>query len=120
MNYRRNNCQCGMRITEWKGKKFGVGARGARPEKLTLTLTLTLSYRKEKPMIVMNVNDKKDQKIDTYPYKGKPYPVKDVWIRWLSQAGPRTRWSTASAISPSAREGKFLSTTIFTTRPCTS
>ena len=39
-------------------------------------------------MIVMNVNDKKDQKIETYPYKGKPLPVKDVWIRWLSQAGP--------------------------------
>ncbi len=40
-------------------------------------------------MIVMNVNDKKDQKIESYPYKGKPYPVKDVWIRWLSQAGPK-------------------------------
>ncbi len=39
-------------------------------------------------MIIMNVNDKKDQKIETYPYKGKPLPVKDVWIRWLSQAGP--------------------------------
>ena len=31
-------------------------------------------------MIVMNVNDKKDQKIETYPYKGKPLPVKHVWI----------------------------------------
>jgi quercetin dioxygenase-like cupin family protein len=39
-------------------------------------------------MIVMNVNDKPDQKIATYPYKGKPLPVRDVWIRWLSQAGP--------------------------------
>jgi len=39
-------------------------------------------------MIVMNVNDKKDQKIGTYPYRGKPLPVKDVSIRWLSQAGP--------------------------------
>jgi quercetin dioxygenase-like cupin family protein len=39
-------------------------------------------------MIVMNVNDKKDQKVETYPYKGKPYAVKAVWIRWLSQAGP--------------------------------
>jgi quercetin dioxygenase-like cupin family protein len=36
----------------------------------------------------MNVNDKKDQKVETYPYKGKPLPVKEVWIRWLSQAGP--------------------------------
>jgi len=39
-------------------------------------------------MITMNVNDKKDEKIETYPYRGKPLPVKDVWIRWLSQAGP--------------------------------
>ncbi|MBM4331037.1 MAG: cupin domain-containing protein [Deltaproteobacteria bacterium] len=39
-------------------------------------------------MIVMNVNDKQDQKIGAFPYKGKPLPVKDVWIRWLSQAGP--------------------------------
>ena len=39
-------------------------------------------------MIVMNVEAKKDQKIETYPYRGKPLPVKDVWIRWLSQAGP--------------------------------
>lgn len=39
-------------------------------------------------MIVMNVNDKKDEKVKTYPYRGKPLPVKEVWIRWLSQAGP--------------------------------
>ena len=39
-------------------------------------------------MDVMNVNDKKDTKIASYPYKGKPLEVKDVWIRWLSQAGP--------------------------------
>jgi quercetin dioxygenase-like cupin family protein len=39
-------------------------------------------------MIAMNVNEKKDQKIETYPYKGNPLPVKDVWIRWLSKAGP--------------------------------
>lgn len=40
-------------------------------------------------MIVINVNDRKDQKIETFPYKGKPLEVKDVWIRWLSQAGPK-------------------------------
>jgi len=40
-------------------------------------------------MIVMNVNEKPDQKIESYPYKGKSIPVKDVWIRWLSQTGPR-------------------------------
>jgi quercetin dioxygenase-like cupin family protein len=39
-------------------------------------------------MIVHNVNEKPDQRIESYPYKGKPYPVKDVCIRWLSQAGP--------------------------------
>jgi quercetin dioxygenase-like cupin family protein len=39
-------------------------------------------------MIVMNVNDKEDQKIGTFPYKGKHLQVKEVWIRWLSQAGP--------------------------------
>lgn len=40
-------------------------------------------------MIVMNVNDKQDQKIETFPYKGKPLAVKNVWIRWLSQAGSK-------------------------------
>ena len=40
-------------------------------------------------MILMNVNDKKDTKIETYPYKGTPREVKNVWIRWLSQAGPK-------------------------------
>jgi quercetin dioxygenase-like cupin family protein len=39
-------------------------------------------------MIVKNVNDAQDSKIQSYPYKGKPLPVKEVWIRWLSQAGP--------------------------------
>jgi quercetin dioxygenase-like cupin family protein len=40
-------------------------------------------------MYVINVNDRSDTKIETYPYKGKPYEVKDVWIRWLSQVGPK-------------------------------
>jgi quercetin dioxygenase-like cupin family protein len=39
-------------------------------------------------MDVTNLNDKQDTKIASYPYKGKPLEVKDVWIRWLSQAGP--------------------------------
>jgi len=39
-------------------------------------------------MIVMNVKDKKDQEIESYPYRGKPLKVNKVWIRWLSQAGP--------------------------------
>ncbi len=38
--------------------------------------------------MVLNVNEKIDQKIETFPYKGKPLQVKNVWIRWLSQAGP--------------------------------
>lgn len=37
----------------------------------------------------MNVNDRPDQKIESFPYKGKLLPVKEVWIRWLSQAGPQ-------------------------------
>ena len=39
-------------------------------------------------MIVMNTKNVKKNKIETYPYRGKPYAVKDVWIQWLSQAGP--------------------------------
>lgn len=38
-------------------------------------------------MYVINVNDRQDTKIETYPYRGKPLAVKDVCIRWLSQAG---------------------------------
>jgi quercetin dioxygenase-like cupin family protein len=40
-------------------------------------------------MIVLNVNDKQEKKIETYPYKGKPLTVKETYIRWLSQAGPK-------------------------------
>ena len=40
-------------------------------------------------MIVKNETDAKKIKIETFPYRGKPYPVKDVWIQWLSQAGPQ-------------------------------
>lgn len=40
-------------------------------------------------MVVINVNDRKDQKIETFPYKGKLLEVRDVWVRWLSQAGPK-------------------------------
>jgi len=39
-------------------------------------------------MIVKNFRDVKEQKIETYPYKGKPYPLKEVYIRWLSSVGP--------------------------------
>jgi quercetin dioxygenase-like cupin family protein len=39
-------------------------------------------------MNVLNVHDKKEQKVETFPYRGKPLQVKNVWIRWLSQAGP--------------------------------
>src|SRR5512147_1886583 len=40
-------------------------------------------------MIVMNAKDAKKNKIETFPYKGKPYAVKNVWIQWLSQTGPQ-------------------------------
>jgi hypothetical protein len=39
-------------------------------------------------MDVMSAKDKKDSKVESYSYKGKPLKVKDVWIRWLTQAGP--------------------------------
>ncbi len=39
-------------------------------------------------MIVMNAKGVEKKKIETYPYRGKPYVVRDVWIQWLSQAGP--------------------------------
>ena len=40
-------------------------------------------------MIVMNARGVEKKKIETYPYRGKPYVVRDVWIQWLSQAGPK-------------------------------
>lgn len=40
-------------------------------------------------MDIVNVRDKEERKIDSFPYKGKPYAVKGVGIRWLSQAGPQ-------------------------------
>ncbi len=39
-------------------------------------------------MIVKNANDVGEQKMGTYPYKGKPQTLKEVYIRWLSQVGP--------------------------------
>jgi quercetin dioxygenase-like cupin family protein len=39
-------------------------------------------------MIVKNADDVQENKIGTYPYKGKPLQVVETWIRWLSQAGP--------------------------------
>lgn len=40
-------------------------------------------------MIVKKALDVAERKITTYPYKGKPLPVKETYIRWLSQAGPK-------------------------------
>ena len=40
-------------------------------------------------MIVMNEKNVKKNKIETFPYKGKSYAVKEVWVQWLSQAGPK-------------------------------
>lgn len=39
-------------------------------------------------MEILNAKDVAAKKIETFPYKGKPYEVKDVSIKWLSQAGP--------------------------------
>jgi len=40
-------------------------------------------------MIVKNMKEANENKIETYPYRGRPLEVKNVWIRWLSQAGPK-------------------------------
>lgn len=40
-------------------------------------------------MIVKNANDVPEKQITSYPYKGNPLPVKETYIRWLSQAGPQ-------------------------------
>jgi mannose-6-phosphate isomerase-like protein (cupin superfamily) len=39
-------------------------------------------------MEIQNFKEKAEKKVETFPYKGNPLPVKDVWVRWLSQAGP--------------------------------
>jgi len=38
-------------------------------------------------MIIQNVKDQQDVKIETFPYRGKPYPVKGISVRWLSKYG---------------------------------
>jgi quercetin dioxygenase-like cupin family protein len=45
--------------------------------------------RRRIAMIVMNATDVKKNKIETYPYNGKLYVVKNMWVQWLSQAGPK-------------------------------
>ena len=39
-------------------------------------------------MEIFSAMDKEQSRIETFPYKGKPLKVRDVHIRWLSQAGP--------------------------------
>jgi quercetin dioxygenase-like cupin family protein len=39
-------------------------------------------------MRVSNAKHALNTKIEVYPYKDTKYVVKDVWVRWLSQAGP--------------------------------
>jgi mannose-6-phosphate isomerase-like protein (cupin superfamily) len=39
-------------------------------------------------MEILNVKDREDKEIKSFPYKGQTLEVKDVRIRWLSQAGP--------------------------------
>ena len=45
--------------------------------------------RGKRTMIVQNLKDVKEAKIETFPYQGKSYEVKNVWVQWLSQAGPK-------------------------------
>ena len=39
-------------------------------------------------MILLRGEDCPQRKIEEFPYKGKALPVKNVWIQWVSQAGP--------------------------------
>ena len=43
-------------------------------------------------------------KIEKYPYKGKPLPVKEVWISWLSKVGPDGSPEYGGAGTPASRE----------------
>ncbi|MCF8144923.1 MAG: cupin domain-containing protein [Deltaproteobacteria bacterium] len=39
-------------------------------------------------MDILNVNDREEMRIESFPYKGRSLKVREVGIRWLSQAGP--------------------------------
>ncbi|MFO7986185.1 MAG: cupin domain-containing protein [Desulfatiglandaceae bacterium] len=39
-------------------------------------------------MDIININDREEKKVESFPYKGKSLKVHKVGIRWLSQAGP--------------------------------
>jgi quercetin dioxygenase-like cupin family protein len=39
-------------------------------------------------MKVQNGGQVEKTKIETFPYKGQPLTVRDVWVQWLSSAGP--------------------------------
>ena len=71
-------------------------------------------------MEVVNVSDKKDTKIGTFPYRGKQLPVTDVWIRWLSQAGPQDSPEYGLRFFTMGPQGISPFTTTSTTRPCIS
>jgi len=60
-----------------QGPLFGPGS-----------IRFPLTANKEYAMEILNVNDREEKRIDSFPYKGKPYKVTGVGIRWLSQAGP--------------------------------
>lgn len=69
-------------------------------------------------MEVFNALDKSPSKIETFPYKGKPYKVKDVWIRWLSQAGPKDSPEYGLRFFTIGPPGRFRFTITSTIRPC--
>ena len=39
-------------------------------------------------MILLKAADCPAKKIEQFPLQGQALPVKEVWIQWLSQAGP--------------------------------
>ena len=76
----------------------------------------------ESTMIVQNFKDCEMIKIDKFPYRGTPYAVKGVSVRWLSKCGEDDMGTPEYGLRhfTAEREARFLFTTIFTTRPCIS
>ena len=62
-------------------------------------------------MEILSFKDCDDQKIEKFPFKGEQRDVIGTSVRWLSKYGDD---------GSGYPEGRFLSTTVFTTRPCTS
>jgi hypothetical protein len=72
-------------------------------------------------MEVANWKDVEEVKIAKFPYRGKPYDVKGISVRWLSYSGMTVTAtpSAACGCSPPSPGARSPSTTTSTSRPCT-